>query len=216
MTDIDIRQPSETKDLHRFLLLKTEKLSVAIHILTGHLSPAEPLRSEIRRTALKVATDAQILLDDDEVHLSDTQHLLRAVEAVLSLVYIIKGARLVSPGNAHVLEREYLELKNHFTKSDTDDIRQISHIRHHKGQSVDRTNVVPKKLMPALVTTEGATRREQILNIIDDRNSYSLGEVAIKIKGVSEKTIQRDLLSLVAEKMIKKTGERRWSRYARV
>ncbi len=222
MTAIDIRQTSETKDLHKFLLLKTEKLSVAIHILTGHLSPAEPLRNDIRRSALKLASDAQILLEDDGENMSDTQHLARGVDATLSLVYMIKGSRLVSPANAHILEREYLELKNYFSKSSLHSEptnKAVPYIGHDKGQTGHPQIIATKKPAQAhddKKSTEGLSRKEIILNIIEGKNSYSLGEIAVRIKGVSEKTIQRDLLSLVASKVLKKIGERRWSRYARV
>ena len=39
-------------------------------------------------------------------------------------------------------------------------------------------------------------------------------EVSNIVPDVSEKTIQRELLNLVSEGVLKKTGEKRWSKYS--
>ncbi len=58
-------------------------------------------------------------------------------------------------------------------------------------------------------------RQNQIINIIKERT----GEVGIKdmvlaIQNLSEKTLQRELASLVKDNILKKTGKKRWSRYS--
>lgn len=63
-------------------------------------------------------------------------------------------------------------------------------------------------------------RIEKILNLIKEKKNLSIGQVGISIKDISnsftdcsEKTIQRELNSLVLKGQIKKTGAKRWSRY---
>jgi hypothetical protein len=56
-------------------------------------------------------------------------------------------------------------------------------------------------------------RKAVILSILSKKEGLSVKDFVDALKGVSEKTIQRELLSMVASGTIKKEGERRWSRY---
>ena len=47
------------------------------------------------------------------------------------------------------------------------------------------------------------------------KNEYTIKDIALHIPGVSEKTVQRDLQALVSAGVLKRKGERRWSRYFR-
>lgn len=57
-------------------------------------------------------------------------------------------------------------------------------------------------------------RQEDILNLLKERSDLSVKDFTQVIKDCSEKTVQRELLDLVDKGIIKKEGERRWSRYS--
>ncbi|MBU3668653.1 MAG: hypothetical protein FGM57_01655 [Candidatus Taylorbacteria bacterium] len=57
-------------------------------------------------------------------------------------------------------------------------------------------------------------RQELIINTIAAKGELSIKDLEGVVKGCSEKTIQRELLALVEQGVLTKTGERRWSRYA--
>lgn len=57
-------------------------------------------------------------------------------------------------------------------------------------------------------------RQASILKLLSKKNGLNIKDFAESIKGCSEKTIQRELLSMVASGVIKKEGERRWSTYS--
>ena len=57
-------------------------------------------------------------------------------------------------------------------------------------------------------------RRKIILALLKQKPSVTVGDIAKSIPGVSEKTIQRELLSMVADNILLKRGERRWSTYS--
>jgi hypothetical protein len=57
-------------------------------------------------------------------------------------------------------------------------------------------------------------RRDSILAIIRRKGEVTIKDISLSMQEVSEKTIQRELLSLVDEGVLKKEGERRWSRYS--
>lgn len=56
-------------------------------------------------------------------------------------------------------------------------------------------------------------RRKIILALIKQKPEIAVKDITKSISGVSEKTIQRELLAMVAEGILEKHGERRWSTY---
>jgi hypothetical protein len=59
-------------------------------------------------------------------------------------------------------------------------------------------------------------RRATILGIVQKKDRITVKDVTNVIKDCSEKTIQRELLALVGQGVLKKEGERRWSTYSLV
>jgi hypothetical protein len=57
------------------------------------------------------------------------------------------------------------------------------------------------------------SRREQILALFVKGVDVSIKDIATRIRGCSEKTIQRELNALLYDNFIERIGEKRWSRY---
>lgn len=57
-------------------------------------------------------------------------------------------------------------------------------------------------------------RRSRILKLIKDNREVTIKDIVAHFPDISEKTIQRELVSLSDSGVLKKTGERRWSRYS--
>lgn len=57
-------------------------------------------------------------------------------------------------------------------------------------------------------------RRKQILDIIQSTGEVTIKDISSLIKDCSEKTIQRELIGLLSDGLIKRTGDRRWSKYS--
>lgn len=57
------------------------------------------------------------------------------------------------------------------------------------------------------------SRRDQILGLFVRGVDVSIKDISAKIKGCSEKTIQRELNALLYDNIIERIGEKRWSRY---
>ncbi len=62
--------------------------------------------------------------------------------------------------------------------------------------------------------TKKISRKEAILSIIKLKGAVSIKDVSSVVINCSEKTIQRELTSLVSQGILKRTGERRWSTYS--
>jgi hypothetical protein len=95
--------------------------------------------------------------------------------------------------------------------------------KSHKGHNVlyDFYTPSPVKKAPAAnvkrelqPTKEKDERKEEMLRIIKGIGEVTIKDLRDKIKDRSEKTIQRDLIQMVSDGVLKKTGERRWSKYS--
>lgn len=64
------------------------------------------------------------------------------------------------------------------------------------------------------VSMAGNNRQAEILKLVRSKNNLTIRDFSLVIKGCSEKTIQRELLKLVKDGVLKKEGERRWSHYS--
>lgn len=63
--------------------------------------------------------------------------------------------------------------------------------------------------------TAGNGRLQKIVGLVKKaKNPVSIKDIARSFDGMSEKTIQRDLVVLVTQGVLKKEGDRRWSRYS--
>ena len=63
-------------------------------------------------------------------------------------------------------------------------------------------------------TTQMGDRLHTIVDFITKRGSASVGDIAQLIVGCSTKTLQRDLQKLLARGVLRKEGEKRWTRYS--
>jgi predicted HTH transcriptional regulator len=61
-----------------------------------------------------------------------------------------------------------------------------------------------------------STREVMILDILKNKGEVGIRDITSIIRGVSSKTVQRDLNVLLSRGLLKKTGERRWSKYSLV
>lgn len=57
------------------------------------------------------------------------------------------------------------------------------------------------------------TRREEILRTLSDVTPITIKDISNKVLGCSEKTIQRELNSMLEDGVIERIGEKRWSKY---
>lgn len=57
-------------------------------------------------------------------------------------------------------------------------------------------------------------RRQSIIKVIGQIKNASLTDIKNVITDVGEKTLQRELMSLIADGVVLKTGDKRWARYS--
>lgn len=79
----------------------------------------------------------------------------------------------------------------------------------------DKINSVPRQDVYQADSGIGGSERERlIIDLLKTKSNLNVRDFTEVIKGYSDKTIQRELLRLVSLGVLKKVGERRWSRYS--
>ncbi|MEI6494700.1 MAG: hypothetical protein WCO03_01405 [bacterium] len=66
------------------------------------------------------------------------------------------------------------------------------------------------------VTNHNNTRREAIIKFVRGKGWTAIKDIAAAVPDCSVKTVQRELVTLVNDGLLKKQGDRRWSRYLMV
>ena len=84
-----------------------------------------------------------------------------------------------------------------------------------KGQSLMEKKDTTSNLKNfGTVSVKKNTRQSIIIGVLKRKKEIMIKDVSPLIKGCSEKTIQRELLSMVKSGILKKEGEKRWSKYS--
>lgn len=100
--------------------------------------------------------------------------------------------------------------------TDTEQVRPVHQQGQHDGYTPERHRGQSENQRPHYkerVQEVQKDRRATILGLVQRKDKITIKDVTNVIKDCSEKTVQRELLALVRQGVLKKEGERRWSTY---
>lgn len=92
--------------------------------------------------------------------------------------------------------------------------RQNVHKGHGHNSVVQNQGKISLSQGHPTVQMKKSKRQESILNVLKSQSNLTIKDFSNIIKDCSEKTIQRELIELVDRGIVRKDGERRWSRYS--
>jgi len=79
---------------------------------------------------------------------------------------------------------------------------------------VSETREIPKRQQKAPGASPNPSERTAtILQYVKQNQGVSIKDICAQVPGCSEKTVQRELIALIGQGLIKREGERRWSVY---
>jgi hypothetical protein len=194
---------------------KGHKIIAAVYLTTDHLTDSDPLKQALRTKCVSLIT----------LEFETRKAVAMAIGTLLDAAVL---ARLISEKNASIINLEVrhyaaLPTMNEQTvstmfKNETQEPfaklkRSIGHMSlnipsHHKEKSPISKN--------GAIFENKNKRQDRILSFINDRKSAAIKDIATLFPDISEKTIQRELGTLVAMGKITKRGNKRWSLYMAV
>ncbi len=220
------------KDIRRvFVYKKAERLAKAIHLITPAFTESPALRDRIDTIAIALI-DAAI-----EPTAGARRTLSRELLALSSLLSIARIGGLLSAMNVELIAHEarallhevagyeeprvFLDTAPSLADMAKQMVRQDYQRASERSTSrgINHNSLSPETQKQTIKDTGSIkdkrthNRRDTILSVIKNKRKASIKDVSTLIRDVSEKTIQRELLALVAEGILIKEGERRWSTY---
>lgn len=186
---LEKRQPVFTKEM---LSVEDEE----------HLGGGSGFHPAVSSSSYDVLTPLAIArLHENENDLRRTQESLRQDS-------ILKKMEIRESKSKGQLSDNTIKDKNEVKKQVVQDSKDTPHsliMRH--------ATVVKQPTISSSFQMRKSSRREQILALFVKGVDVSIKDIASRIRGCSEKTIQRELNSLLYDNVIERIGEKRWSRY---
>ncbi len=210
------------KDIRRvFIYKKAERLAKALHLIAPALRANEALYERLSSVGIALV-DASI----ESPHLARAA-LSRELLRLSSVLAVARTGGLLSPMNADLISREAQHLLQEVaayeeprvaldTVPTVADLARVSTSQRPatKKQARDVTDEPTSNMPPKLDKGHIKDRRESIVSVIRAKGQVSIKDITHLVRGVSEKTVQRELSALVSEGVVERRGERRWSTYA--
>ncbi|HUQ30071.1 MAG TPA: DeoR family transcriptional regulator [Candidatus Paceibacterota bacterium] len=214
------------KDIRRvYIYKKAERLAKAIHLIAPAFAQSPSLRNRMDSIAIGLI-DAAILPP-----FSARDLLSKELLALSSVLAIARTGNLLSAMNADIIAKEAHGLLQEVAAYEEphlflEEAPTLAGLAKNAGQR--RRSEITQK--PSRVSSGSAAlagesskghikdidrtdRKGKIISVLKSKGQASIKDISTLIRGVSEKTIQRELQSLVEQGMVKKSGERRWSTY---
>lgn len=234
---MDNQKDNQIKD-DKYLSLKVQKLTQAIYLVTSLINDNEPIKWRLREEALDILSD-MTLSHDHHVSplykLPGLETVLLKVNHLLSFLDVSLAANFVSEMNLLLLRKEYLLLKQSLEEKVQEN--NVSHLLEFSSTELSLSEQRPRLTSVALSDRSRSeekkppeylkinqlphksrgvakdSRRSVILNFLKGKDWTSIKDITDAVDGCSTKTIQRELSDLVQKGVLKKKGDRRWSRY---
>lgn len=224
----------EKDEYFAFVYKKTEKLATASYMVTNLFSDNEPMKWSLRK---KVSELLSFILGYKNLTSGQNAFLGSVKERVLDIVSLLEVSSqsgLVSTMNFSILREEFLSMvkvldESRLTaenRSDTTVPKSFFEISRNfpslatAGERADAVNLSNINMKDRGYENSNQSifkrtnRQNIIMGLLKKGKQLSIKDIAQTIRDCSEKTIQRELISLIQSGIIKKTGERRWSKYS--
>ncbi len=205
---------------------KSEKIASALYWITSFFSDQEPLKWELRTLAsellsLSVSLKDSLLKEKDAI-LLETKNI---VTRITKLIALAKNANLISPENHIILETELFKCAGLLEYP-----INISDLLSIESPRQSSREISPMSIKDKIETKSGDkrmsfkefgavsvkknNRQSIIISLLKRKKEIMIKDVSPLIEGCSEKTIQRELSAMVRSGLIKRVGDKRWTRYS--
>lgn len=234
---VEIKRLSHNDDFYSNVFKRIEKLVSVVFYILSYIDYKDIKETHIQRikdTALHTHEQSLKTLELQEqdvlAGLETMQYELLRLDSTLR----VATSAHVIPQDLFALVTEQIDgiqryINNHYTNDSSFSFK--TNDQSLPGSSTASTTKSKKPTQPArpkkvqipegdissdayLVYSQLTDRAERIKTVLEAKPQASIKDIAEVITDVSEKTIQRELNSLIEKGQVIREGERRWSRYS--
>lgn len=217
------------KDIRRvFIYKKAERIAKAIRLIAPAFADSVSFRNRFDEMTIGL-----ISASIRPPHIA-RRRLSQELLALSSLLSVLRAGGVLSQMNADLISREaktllneiasYEEPRLSFEEAPTlpalarraSSLHASRPLRGGHLQTKGAGAIGTKRITGSAPGSQGRIkdRREAILSIIKDKKTVNIKDISVVLKNISEKTVQRELSSLVGSGVVQRQGERRWSTYS--
>ncbi len=222
-----------------YIFKKTEKITAALYLVSGLLKDDEPLKWQLRDRGMDLVTssfsisssipqDRSVVIQSIFTSALETISLLNVakvsnlisemnysilVKEIDNVISLLRDRLAESAQNAgYVLSESFFKTGEMYSSSFKSEfgLSRKSKNDHAFSQNASNSDGVSNS-NPSINRTN---RTDRIIAVLKERNSATIKDVSLIVTDCSEKTIQRELIELMNKGLVKRDGERRWSRYS--
>lgn len=208
----------------KYIFKKTEKIVCAVFYTLHNnkdINSDDEIIKDVERSAQRLLAVSLEVLESSKL---TTESALRKVGHRLieleSKLRILNAVRLLSSELLSVFQNEIESLFRSLNAYKPEDSTNPLFVVEAE------TAALPKKHKQARALADGQQytdktltlsdvpdRRTRVLNLLKEKGHASIKDISDSITDCSEKTIQRELISLIKDNLVVREGERRWSVY---
>lgn len=199
-----------------------QRLASALYLVTGFFAEQEPLRLKLRTLA------ADLVVGNGKGERENFRECL-------SLLALAQTAGLISSPNYEILLAQFNKVVETQEGSLLDffptyepalpsreerqalprPLAKTEVVKDNISEPVDKTSEGRQELLKdfGAVSVKKNSRQSVIISLLKRKKEIMIKDVSPLIAGCSEKTIQRELSQMVSAGILKKIGEKRWTRY---
>ncbi len=197
---------------------KTERIVAGLYLITGLLKDKEPIKWKIREHSMSLISSV-LTLNDNQAFEKDTvaRSIFSDLFEIISAINLGHISGLLSDMNHEVMRGELDKLINILKDNMVNNKEREGYVLSEKffNNVVNKAPQAEIRIKDSVLdNTKKMDRKTAIVEVLKNRSNLTVKDVAQVVTGCSEKTIQRELIELVEKGVVKREGERRWSRYS--
>lgn len=229
ITDINFRKLVQDENYYKYIFKKTEKIVSVVFYILNNVDSDKKTETHVSNIASKAHLVHEHALRTLEVKRATGREVLeqfaQALIALESSFRVAAAVNLIAPDVLRTvvgeIELVLRGLRGYLQINEPVESESRSFMAEPlPARSTPRLPRAERRVSEvsggeeARVVSSSADRRERIKTIIEAKGEASIKDISEIISDVSEKTIQRELQSMIEDNIIKRQGERRWSRYS--
>ena len=229
ITDINFRKLVQDENYYKYIFKKTEKVVSVVFYILNNVDSDKKTETHISNIASKAHLVHEHSLRSLEVKQATGREVLeqfaQSLIALESSFRVAAAVNLIAPevlrtvvGEIELILRGlrvYLQVNEPQESESRSFMSEPALPRTGARQPrLARSNAEGNVADTARPAQNAADRRERIKTIIEAKGEATIKDISEIVSDVSEKTIQRELQSMIEDNIVKRQGERRWSKYS--
>jgi len=192
----------DTNNKNKMITDKVKKLTEALYRVTDLYPDKEPLKWVLREASLDIYTNIMSVMSERKS--KPLKDIINSMADIINNLELASLGGFISDINFGIIKREYNTLKLLLeSKKEVILIEQENPVL-----------IIKKSIGHSYGHNGHNDRKQKILDLLKKEGKTTIKEMMPDFNGVSEKSVQRDLLEMVKSGELRAEGEKRWRTYS--